>query len=264
MLTILIYLLVGAGAGLLAGLFGIGGGLLIVPVLVFCFGMMGFSSEIIMPLAIGTSLATIVITSISSTRIHHRLANISWPVFWVLAPGIVVGVWFGVQTATRIAGEHLQLVFGVFALLVSAQMAFALRPKPSRELPKKPLLMMVGAAIGYLSALFGIGGGTLAVPYLSWCNLRMQHAVALSAACGLPIALVGALSNIHAGWGLPLLPEHSLGFVYGPAFLGVVMTSSLFAGVGAKLAQRLSADKLKRYFAVFLLVVGVQFILRSW
>jgi uncharacterized membrane protein YfcA len=263
MLTLLLYLVVGACAGLLSGLFGIGGGLLIVPVLVFCFEAMHFSADIIMQLAIGTSLATIVVTSFSSARSHHQHGNVDWRIFALLAPGIAIGVWLGVQTATRLPAEHLQLVFGCFALIVSAQMAFALKPKPSRELPAKPLVAVAGSGIGYLSALFGIGGGTLTVPYLSWCNVRMQRAVGISAACGLPIALVGAVSNIAAGWHRQGLPEDSLGFVYWPAFLGIVLTSAVFAGFGAKLAQRLPAEKLKRGFALFLLVVGIQFIVRS-
>lgn len=262
-MTLLMYLIVGACAGLLSGLFGIGGGLLIVPVLVFSFGAMGFAAEVIMPMAIGTSLATIVVTSISSTRSHHQNGNVDWSIFVLLAPGIAVGVWLGVQTVVRLPAEHLQRAFGCFALIVAAQMAFSLKPKPSRELPAKPMVMIVGSGIGYLSAMFGIGGGTLTVPYLSWCNIKMQRAVGTAAACGLPIACVGALSNIVVGWDKPGLPEDSLGFVYWPAFLGIVLTSAWLARYGAMLAQRLPADKLKRAFAVFLLIVGMQFIVRS-
>ena len=263
MLTLLIYLLVGALAGLLAGLFGIGGGLLIVPVLVFCFTGMGFSADIIMQLAVGTSLATIVVTSLSSVRTHHYQGNVQWHTFAWLLPGIAIGVWLGVQTAVSLTGERLQLVFGVFAIVVAAQMGFALKPQPSRELPASPLVSAAGAGIGYLSALFGIGGGTLTVPFLSWCNVKMQRAVGTSAACGVPIALVGAATNINAGWNHPGLPDDALGFVYWPALLGIVLTSAVCARQGAKLAQRLAADKLKRAFAVFLLLVGLQFIIRN-
>jgi uncharacterized membrane protein YfcA len=264
MLTLLlVYLLIGACAGLLAGLFGIGGGLLIVPVLVLCFSLMGFPADLVMAMAIATSLATIVVTSISSVRAHQRHGNVRWPVLALLTPGIVVGVWFGVQTATSIPSASLQLVFGCFAILVAAQMWFALKPSAARELPSKPLVTGAGVGIGYLSALFGIGGGTLTVPFLSWNNVRMQQAVGTSAACGLPIALFGALSNIYAGWDLQTLPEHTLGYVYWPAFIGIVSASALCAGYGAKLAQRLPAAKLKKAFAVFLLIIGVQFIVRS-
>ena len=263
MLTLALYLLIGAVAGTLAGLFGIGGGLLIVPVLAFCFAAMDFNADLVMVMAIGTSLATIVITSISSVRSHHSQGNVNWPLFLLLAPGIAVGVWFGVNTATELPSEQLQLIFGAFALLVAAQMGFGLKPKPSRELPAKPVIGAVGGGIGYLSALFGIGGGTLTVPYLSWSNVRMQQAVGTSAACGLPIAIVGAASNMWLGLGNERLPEHSVGYVYLPAFIGIVLTSSFFAGYGARLASRLPADKLKRGFALFLLVVGAQFIVRS-
>lgn len=263
MLTFALYIAVGAGAGLSAGLFGIGGGLVIVPVLVLCFAALGFSAEVLTQMAVGTSLATIVVTSISSVRAHHALGNVRWGLFALLTPGIALGVWLGANTAALMPGSVLQLVFGAFVMVMAAQMGLGLKPSPSRELPGGAALSLVGAAIGYISALFGIGGGSISVPFFSWCNVRMQQAVATSAACGLPIAVVGALSNMAVGWQHPLLPAYSLGYVYLPAFAGIVISSALFARIGAQWAQRLPSAQLKRYFAVLLFLVGVQFIARN-
>ncbi|WP_372797443.1 sulfite exporter TauE/SafE family protein [Litorivivens sp.] len=258
------YLLLGAVAGLTAGLFGVGGGLIIVPALVFAFSFMDFPATTLTQLAVGTSLATIVFTSVSSVRAHHEYGNVDWRLFWKLAPAIAVGVVLGVHTAAGMAGQLLQGLFGCFALLIAAQMGLGLKPKPSRVVPGRVGLTAAGGVIGYVSALFGIGGGSLTVPFLSWSNVVMQKAVGVSAACGLPIAIVGFATNIWAGWGREDLPAYSSGFVYWPAFLGVVLTSTLFARFGAKLAQRLPEAHLKRVFALFLVVVGVQFIYRNF
>jgi hypothetical protein len=256
LITTLLYLLLGAVAGLIAGLFGVGGGVVIVPALVFSFALQGFSVEILTHAAVGTSLATIIVTSISSVRAHHLKGAVLWRLFWALAPGISVGVWLGVNTAVQISGPQLQLAIGCFLLVIAVQMGLGLRPSPSSELPGKPALFLAGGVIGWISALFGIGGGSLTVPYLSWCNVRMQQAVATSAACGLPIALVGAASNVAVGWQHAQMPQWSSGFVYWPAFAGIVLASAPFAKVGAQLAHRLPADLLKRYFALFIFIVG--------
>lgn len=262
-MIILVYLLLGAVAGLTAGLFGVGGGLVIVPALVFTFSFLEIAPSILTQLAIGTSLATIVLTSISSVRAHHGYDNVDWSLWLRLAPAIALGVILGVYTAVGMAGVHLQILFGVFAILVGLQMGLRLQPRPGRVVPGLAGLGLAGTIIGYVSALFGIGGGSLTVPFLSWCNVKMQKAVGLSAACGLPIAVVGCLTNIVAGWGREDLPEYSTGFVYWPAFLGVVLASTLFARVGARLAQRLPEARLKQIFALFLVIIGSQFIVRN-
>jgi uncharacterized membrane protein YfcA len=262
-LIILIYLLVGSVAGLTAGLFGVGGGLVIVPALVFCFTVLGFSADTLTQMAVGTSLATIVVTSISSVRAHQLLGNVRWRLFWLLTPGIIVGVLLGANTAANTAGPLLQLLFGVFAVSMALQMGLNIRPPASRDLPGRAALGFVGSVVGFVSALFGIGGGSLTVPFLSWCNVRMQETVGTAAACGLPIAIAGALANTYIGWGREQLPEYSTGFVYWPAFFGIVLTSAVFAKLGATLAQRLPPLVLKRCFAAFLLLVGSQFILRN-
>lgn len=256
-----IYLALGALAGTLAGLFGIGGGLVIVPVLIFSFGLQGISSEIAAHLAVGTSLATIVFTSLSSIRSHHLHGAVRWDIFRPMAVGIVVGAVLGAWTASLMSGPVLELVIGVFVILVALKMLIGFNPAPGRNVPGKAGMAGAGTGIGWASAIFGIGGGTLTVPFLTWSNVRMQQAVATSAACGLPIAIAGAAGNMATGWGHAALPEYSLGFVYLPAVLGVVVTSVLFARVGANLAHRLDAQLLKRIFALLLIVVGIRFLI---
>jgi uncharacterized membrane protein YfcA len=258
---IALYLALGAFAGTLAGLFGIGGGLVIVPVLIFSFGLQGVSGDIAAHLAVGTSLATIVFTSISSIRSHHLHDAVRWDIVRAMAVGIVIGAVLGAVTASMISGAALELLIGVFVILVALKMLFDVSPKPGRDVPGSVGLGLAGTGIGWASAIFGIGGGTLTVPFLSWCNLRMQNAVGTSAACGFPIAFAGALANMSTGWAHPELPSLSVGFVYLPAFAGIVLTSVLFARVGANLAHRLDARLLKKVFALFLILVGLRFLL---
>lgn len=254
-------LALGAVAGTVAGLFGIGGGLIIVPVLMFGFGLQGVNPEIIPHLAVGTSLATIVFTSLSSIRAHHRHNSVRWDLFRPMTVGIVGGALVGAWTASLMSGRSLELLIGIFVILVAVKMLLDANPKPGRKVPDVAGLGIAGGGIGWASAIFGIGGGTLTVPYLSWCNVRMQQAVGTSAACGLPIAVAGALGNIWTGWQNPALPALSFGFIYLPALAGVILTSVVFARVGANLAHRLNARVLKRIFSIMLLLVGLRFLL---
>ncbi|MDC0664060.1 sulfite exporter TauE/SafE family protein [Marinobacter sp. SS21] len=256
-----LYLGLGALAGTLAGLFGIGGGLVIVPVLIFSFGLQGVNAEVAAHLAVGTSLATIVFTSLSSVRSHHRKQGVRWDIFRPMTAGIVLGAILGAWTASLLSGPALELIIGVFVILVALKMLLDVNPSAGRGIPGTTGLGAAGAGIGWASAIFGIGGGTLTVPFLSWCNVRMQQAVGTSAACGLPIAIAGALTNIATGWRQPELPELSLGFIYLPALVGIVVTSVFFARFGAELAHRLDAQLLKRIFAVVLILVGIRFLL---
>jgi uncharacterized membrane protein YfcA len=257
----LLYLVLGACAGVLAGLFGVGGGIIIVPVLVFSFTVQGFDASVLTHLAVGTSLATIIFTSINSVRAHHKLGAVRWKIFTWLTLGILIGAGFGALTASYIAGPYLQKIIGVFALVVAVQMALDLKPKASRDVPGHPALTAAGVVIGWASAIFGIGGGSLTVPFLTWRSLPMQQAVATSAACGFPIAVASALSFMILGWHDPLLPAHSVGFIYLPAFIGIALTSMFFARFGAQLAHKLSPRLLKRLFAALLFSVGLSFLL---
>lgn len=255
------YLAVGAFAGLIAGLLGVGGGLIIVPALAWLLVQESINPSWLMHLAIGTSLATIVFTSLSSIRAHHRHGAVRWELVRELSPGIVLGAIAGGLLAKSIPTDGLGILFGLFELLVALQMGFSLSPAAHRPLPGSAGMWGAGGFIGGFSAILGIGGGTLTVPFLVWCRVSMHQAVATSAACGLPIALAGVTGFIIAGWGQDGLPEYSLGFVYGPAFLGVVVASVLFAPLGAALAHRLPVVVLRRFFALFLAIVGVNMLL---
>lgn len=254
----LIYLLLGAVAGTLAGLLGIGGGLIIVPVLAFTFEAQGFDAAIIMHLALGTSLATIVVTSLSSIRTHHRHGAVLWPVVARLSGGILIGAFIGAQLADQIESRWLQKIFALFTLLVAAQMVLELRPSASRQLPGRRALAGVGSLIGVVSAIVGIGGGTMTTPFLLWCNIALRNAIATSAACGLPIAIAGAAGYLVAGFNVASLPAWSSGYLYWPALLGVVVTSVVFASFGARLTHRLPLKVLKKGFAILLILIGVK------
>lgn len=251
----------GAFAGVLAGLFGVGGGLVIVPVLVLLFQRNGFAPEVITHLAIGTSLATIVFTSLSSVYAHHRRGAVQWHSVLRLAPGIVIGAWIGAVLADRLPGVQLRTVFGVFELLVALQMGFGLRASAHRQLPGWTGMGLAGGVIGAVSAVVGIGGGTMTVPFLQWCNVPMRQAVATSAACGLPIAIAGAMGFVVSGWGEALLPQLSSGYLYWPAFGGIVLASVIMAPLGARLAHSLPAEQLKRVFSVFLAFLGLRMLM---
>ncbi|WP_404473979.1 sulfite exporter TauE/SafE family protein [Vreelandella venusta] len=255
------YLALGAVAGTMAGLFGVGGGLIIVPALVFAFNLQNIAPEITMHLAVGTSLATIVVTGASSALGHFRKGSVHRPWFMALLPGLMLGAIGGVFIADNLSGTVLGTLFGVFVLLLAAKMVLGLNPKPGVGLPGKAAMTVAGGVVGTISALFGIGGGAMTVPWLSRCGASMTQAVGTSAACGLPIAMVGAITFIVVGWGHPLLPPWATGFVMWPAFLGIVLTSVPFARVGVKLAHVLPAQILRFSFAALLGVVGLRFIL---
>ena len=255
------YLLVGALAGILAGMLGVGGGLVIVPVLAYLFSQQGFDSSVIMHLAIGTSLATIVLTSLSSIRAHHQRGAVLWPVVAHLTPGIIAGAWLGAAVAHLLPSNILRSVFALFELAVAAQMALELSTTPHRQLPGRIGSGIAGVIIGAVSAIVGIGGGTLTVPFLTWCNVEMRRAVATSAACGLPIASAGTVAFIITGWNHAALPAASSGYLHWPALLGIGLTSVLFAPLGARLAHTLPVRTLRRFFALFLALLGLRMLL---
>ncbi len=256
-----IYLAVGSVAGVLAGLLGVGGGLVIVPALVWVFYGNGFDASVIVHLAVGTSLATIIVTSISSVRAHHRRGAVLWPQVALLSPGIVVGAWLGAAVADLLPTLWLQRVFGGFAILVSGQMVLGAKVESHRMLPGRAGMAAAGAVIGTVSAIVGIGGGSMTVPFLSWCSVGMRNAVSTSAACGLPIALAGALGFLVAGWNETVLPRGSSGFIYWPALLGISVASFLLAPLGARLAHTLPVSTLKRVFALLLFVIGLKMLI---
>jgi uncharacterized membrane protein YfcA len=257
------YALLGLFAGVVAGLLGVGGGLIIVPILAGLFASQGFPEQHLMQLAIGTSLATIVFTSLSSMRSHHRRGAVVWPVMRQLSIGITAGGWFGGVLAVWLGSLLLAGLFGVFELAVAAQMAFGRAPAAHRTSPGRWRNLVMGALIGAVSALLGIGGGTLTVPYLVWHNVDVRRAVGTSAACGLPIALIGACGFAVVGWSRTDLPPGSSGYIYWPAVIAISITSVTAAPLGAWLAHRLQRQRLQYTFAMFLAVLGLVMIGRS-
>jgi len=254
------YAVVGVVAGLAAGLLGVGGGLIIVPALVVLFSYLGIDDHR-MQLAVGTSLATIVVTAITSVIAHQKQGAIQWPIFRRLSPGIVFGAVIGAYLASRIPSESLKVVFGVVEVVVALQILRQRKPTPSRRLPGGVTLSLSGSVIGVISAVVGIGGGTLTVPYLVWCNIALQKAIATSAACGLPIALAGSLAYVLFGWQQGVTVAGASGFIYWPAFFGIAVTSMLAAPYGARLTHRLPTDQLNKVFALFLLLVGISMLI---
>ncbi|AJP47407.1 membrane protein [Rugosibacter aromaticivorans] len=249
------YLALGVAAGFFAGLLGIGGGAVVVPILVMMFAAQGFPDAHLMHLVLGTSMATIIFTSISSMRTHHQHQAVNWSVVKTISPGIILGTLLGAQLAAHVPTRPLAIFFAVFMTYVAAQMIINAKPAPSRDLPGRLGMMGAGLGIGAISALAAVGGGSLTVPFLLWCNVKMHQAIGTSAAVGLPIALAGTLGYMLSGYGASGLPAGSFGFIYLPALAGTVLASAMVAPFGARLAHRLPVAILKKIFASVILLL---------
>jgi uncharacterized membrane protein YfcA len=260
---IIAFLILGAATGLAAGLLGGGGGMLLVPFITLLLVAKEFPKELIVHMAIATSLATIMFTSISSVRAHHKRGAVSWHIVKLLAPGIVIGSWIGPWIGKQMSSSGLALFFAVFVTLSATQMLIDKKPAASRELPKAPGMLGAGGIIGILSGLVGAGGGFISVPFMSWCNVKIHNAVATSAALGFPIALAGTLSNIYFGMSEPGLPAGSLGFIYLPALLVVALASVTTAPLGARTAHILPVKTLKRIFAIVLYTLAAYMLYKA-
>jgi uncharacterized membrane protein YfcA len=249
-------LALGAATGFLAGLLGIGGGMLLVPFLTLLFTVRAFPEEHLVHMAIATSLATILFTSASSVRAHHKRGAVLWPVVKVLAPGILVGSLIGAQIAGRLPTVFIAMFFAVFVGFSALQMLRDKKPKPSRELPKPLGMFGVGNGIGFISSLVGAGGGFISIPFMVWSNVKIHNAVATSAALGFPIAAAGTIGYIIAGMSQHSLPPGTIGFVYVPALFAVAGGSVVTAPLGARVAHALDTTRLKRVFALLLFALA--------
>ncbi|MBJ9986612.1 sulfite exporter TauE/SafE family protein [Acinetobacter sp. S40] len=265
-MELIIYLAIGAIAGFAAGLFGVGGGLIIVPILYIVFTQLHYDPAVIMHMALGTSLATIIVTSISSVMAHHKRGAVLWQVFRNLAPGLVIGSFLGAGIADLLSGQNLQIIIGIFAIWVAYRMFKGANVvvDETRHLPSAPMQMLAGGGIGIASAIFGIGGGSLTVPYLNRNGVVMQKAVATSAACGLPIAVAGAIGFMWFGVQQHVKVPNAIGYIHVYAFLGISIMSFITAKFGAKVAHMLSPAMLKKCFACLLTVVGTYFIYQGF
>jgi uncharacterized membrane protein YfcA len=253
----LLYPLLGTIAGILAGLLGVGGGLVLVAALVWLLPMRGVPAEFAMQAALATSLASIVLTALSSARAHARRGSVLWPTVWALLPGLLIGGWLGSLLATHLSGDVLRWGVAIYCFLAGAQLLLG-QPNPHAsgiDAPRDAVIAAAGLGIGAISALVGIGGGSMTVPLLIWRGVSPVRAVGTSSACGVVIGLASAAGYaLHGPAGG--LPQGSLGFVYLPAAVGIALASVLAAPLGARLAHRISGHALQRVFALFLFAVG--------
>ncbi|MDE2049024.1 MAG: sulfite exporter TauE/SafE family protein [Betaproteobacteria bacterium] len=256
-------LALGSFTGFLAGLLGIGGSLIMVPFLTWMLARQGVNSAYVVHAAIATSLATIMLSALSSLRAHHRRGAVRWDIVFALTPGILLGAYVGSAISSHLDGRLLGLIFGGFLLFSALQMVANLRPKRVRQLPAAPGMVAAGGAIGSVAGMVGAGGGFLSVPFMTWCNVPIHNAVGTSAALGFPIALAGTVGYVVNGWHTPGMPQYTLGFVYVPALLVIAAASMSLAPLGARVAHSMDTRRLRYAFALLLTVLGTNMIVHS-
>ena len=253
--------LLGALVGFLAGLLGIGGGLLVVPALVYLLPQLGLDNEVIMPMALATSLSAIVMTSSSAAFAHHKNKNVPWdltrPLMFIMAFGAMLGAFI----ADNLSAQTLTNFFAGAVIILASYMFASIRMQRSKTMPSRGKLQVIGFFTGVTASLMGMAGGAILVPVLTYFGLQLRHCIGIATVCGVMVALFGSLGYIISGLDNELLPAWSLGYVYLPALLGVVLTSSLFAPIGVKFAAKLPVQTLKKCFAVFLILVALKMIL---
>jgi uncharacterized protein len=232
-----------------------------VPILTILFAAQGFSSDHLVHIALATSMCAIIPTAIASLRTHHLHQAVLWPVVIKFLPGILFGTFAGTFLSTYLSAKPLAIFFAFFMALIAVQLFLDRKPKPSRKLPNALVLSGVGSGIGAVSSLVAIGGGTMTVPFLVWCNVRLPIAIGTSAAVGLPIAISGALGYLVNGWNLAGLPEYTLGFIFWPAVLVMACASLFTATLGARLAHQLPVPILKKCFAILSVILSLQMLM---
>lgn len=251
------FMAIGLVAGYLAGFLGIGGGFVVVPALTYLFLSEAGLSAMAIHYAIATSLATMLVTSLSSIWAHQKRGAVQWATVRALAPGLVIGAVLGAAIADQLPGEVLTRVFGGFALLAGLQLVLSKQPEAHRDLPGPLKTGLIAALFGAISSLVGIGGGSLTAPWLMWHRVRAQLAVATAAACGYPIAVAGTLSYVILGRMGDAGTAFS-GYVHLPAFIGIALTSALAAPLGVATVHKLPPLLVRRIFGGFLLLVGIR------
>ncbi|RLV61703.1 sulfite exporter TauE/SafE family protein [Parashewanella curva] len=255
----------GSVVGFMAGLLGIGGGLIVVPALFYLLPKLGVNADYVPLIAIATSLANMVLTTFSSVAAHHRRQNLDWNVAKVLVPGIFIGAMLSGSVASYIPAEAMKQFFAVFVILMAINMAKPIKAEANvRSLPSVPVLFVLMVVIAILCGLLGIGGGVIIVPLLCYFGQKMQRAVGLSSMAGFCVALAGSIGYIIAGWNVPDLPSGTMGYIYTPALIGIALTSTLVAPLGVKAAMTWPTPTLKKVFAVFLFFVGIELVISSF
>jgi uncharacterized membrane protein YfcA len=254
----IIYLLMGLFVGFFAGLLGIGGGLILVTLMVYLFTLQAFPADRLLHLALGTSITSIVFTSISSLRAHHKRGAVRWDILRAAVPGLVIGTLLGTVVADLLKSKYLAVFFVIFVYYSSVQMFANVKPKPTRQLPGKGGMAVVAVIVGIVSSLVGVGGGVMTIPLMSLCNVPMRQVIGTSAALGLPIAIAGALGFIAMGLGKDHLPALSLGYVYLPALVGIVIGTFVTVPWGAKMAHSMPVTRLQKIFAIILFILATR------
>ncbi len=254
----IVYLLMGLFVGWFAGLLGIGGGLILVTLMVYLFTLQGFPADRMVHMALGTSIASIVFTSISSLRAHHKHGAVRWDIVRGAVPGLIVGTLLGTVVAHLLESKYLAIFFVIFVYYSAVQMFVNAKPKPSRQLPGTAGLSLTAVIVGIVSALVGVGGGVMTIPLMSMCNVPMRNAIGTSAALGLPIAIAGAAGFIATGLGKDHLPPYSIGYVYLPALIGIVIGTLITVPWGARAAHTMPVPRLKKIFAVILFILATR------
>lgn len=250
---IAVYLMLGAIAGFLGGMFGVGGGTVLVPVLLMLFEAQHFPAEHTMHLALGSSMAIILFTSIASMNQHHQHGAVNWRVVLTITPGILLGTAIGTMVAASISPLYLTSFFALFMCFAASQILLDITPHASRQLPCIAGMTLMGTLTGWISTLVSVGGGTLTVPFLIWCNVPIRHAIGTASAIGFPIAVGGTVGYVLTGLHASGLPTSSFGYVYLPAMLGCAVISVTTAPMGAKMAHRTNVVVLRKLFAVMLI-----------
>jgi uncharacterized protein len=254
----ILYLLMGLFVGFFAGLLGIGGGLMLVTLMVYLFTLQGFPQDRLLHLALGTSITSIVFTSISGLRAHQKHGAVRWDILRTAAPGLVVGTLLGTVVADQLKSKYLAIFFVVFVYYSAVQMFANVKAKPTRQLPGKAGMTMASVIVGTVSSLVGVGGGVMTIPLMSLFNVPMRQAIGTSAALGLPIAIAGTAGYIVTGLGKDHLPALSVGYVYLPALVGIVIGTFVTVPWGAKAAHSMPVTRLAKIFAVILFILATR------
>ena len=255
---LLAYFATGALVGFLAGLLGIGGGMTLVPVLAAMYAAQQFAPEHTVHLALGTGMASVMFTSSASVRAHHRLGGVDWALVRRLGPGMVAGTLLATALSGWLPQRTLALAFAAIVYVGATQILLGRKPSAARALPSMPALVAIGLLIGVVCGLVSAGGAFITVPFMLVCGVSITTAIGTGAALGVPVAIVGTLGFVFSGWGVPELPPWSLGFVYGPALLGIVAGSVLTAPMGARAAHRMPVATLRRIFATLLYLLATK------
>lgn len=257
------YLALGAIAGLMAGMFGVGGGLVLVPVLLYLFDLQQFPAAHVMHLALGTSMAAILFTSLASLREHHRHSAVNWRVVRNITPGILLGTAIGALLAASIPTRGLAIFFALFMYFVAAQNLINMRPHAARQLPGPAGMTLAGVLTGGLCSLVSIGGGSIVVPFLVWCNIPLRNAIGTSAAIGFPVAFGGTIGYMITGFGTHTLPAYSLGFIYLPALSWISLASIITAPLGARATHHFKIGVLRKLFALLVVILATKLLLKA-